>query len=76
MNDDPDCHQTWPLPLLKKSVKNRKLLKKLDSSLKPFGQMNRNLVGSIYGKSSVVMLISSLSVNKYVYHRQFLFLIG
>jgi hypothetical protein len=27
----------------KKSVKNRKLLKKLDSSpLKPFGQMNRN----------------------------------
>jgi hypothetical protein len=57
MNDDPDCHQTWPLPLLKleKSVKNRKLLKKLDSSpLKPFGQMNRNLVGSIYGKFSVV----------------------
>jgi hypothetical protein len=40
MNDDPDCHQTWPLPLLKKSVKNRKLSKKLDSSLKPFGQMN------------------------------------
>jgi hypothetical protein len=40
MNDDPDCHQTWPLPLLKKSVKNRKLLKKIDSSLKPFGQMN------------------------------------
>ena len=29
---------------------------KLDSSpLKPFGQMNRNLVGSIYGKSSVVI---------------------
>ena len=44
MNDDPDCHQTWPLLLLKKSVKNRKLLKKLDSSpQKPFGQMNRNL---------------------------------
>jgi hypothetical protein len=40
----------------KKSVKYRKLLKKLDSSpLKPFGQMNRNLVGSIYGKSSVVI---------------------
>jgi hypothetical protein len=55
MNDDPDCHQTWPLPLLKKSVKNRKLLKKLDSSPKPFGQMKRNLVGSIYGKSSVVI---------------------
>ena len=34
MNDDPNCHQTWPLPLLKleisekKSVKNRKLLNK------------------------------------------------
>jgi hypothetical protein len=28
----------------------------LDSSpLKPFGQMNRNLVGSIYGKSSVMI---------------------
>jgi hypothetical protein len=38
----------------KKSVKNRKLLKKLDSSpLKPFGQMNRNLVGSIHGRSSI-----------------------
>jgi hypothetical protein len=37
-------------------AKRRKLLKKLDSSpLKPFGQMNRNLVGSIYGKSSVVI---------------------
>ena len=44
--------QTWKL--VKKSVKNRKLLNKLDSSpLKPFGQMNRNLIGSIYGKSSV-----------------------
>jgi hypothetical protein len=43
MNDDPDCHQTWPLPLLKKSVKNRKLFKKLDSSLKPFVQRRRFL---------------------------------
>ena len=40
----------------KKSVKNRKLLTKIDSSpLKLFGQMNRNLVGNIYGKSSVVI---------------------
>jgi hypothetical protein len=60
MNDDPDCHQTWPLPLLKKSVKNRKLLKKLDSSLKPFGQMNRNLVGSIYGKRRRFLEIDQL----------------
>ena len=41
----------------------------LDSSpLKPFGQMNRNLVGSIYGKSSVMIA--------HGHHRQFLFLIG
>ena len=46
--------QTWKL--VKKTVKNRKLLKKIDSShLKPFGQMNRILVGSIYGKFSVVI---------------------
>ena len=38
--------------------------------------MNRNLVGSIYGRSSIKMLISSWSVNKYGHHRQFLFLIG
>ena len=49
----------------------------LDSSpLKPFGQLNRNLVGSIYGKSSVRLLISSRSVDKNDRHRQFLFLIG
>ena len=45
--------------------------------LKLFGQMKRNLVGSIYGKSSVIrLLISSRSVNKHGCHRQFLFLIG
>jgi hypothetical protein len=39
----------------------------LDSSpLKPFGQMNRNLVGSIYGRPSVIrLLISSLSIYKH-----------
>jgi hypothetical protein len=31
--------------------------------------MNRNLVGSIYGMSSMKMLISSRSVNKHGYHR-------
>ena len=47
----------------------------LDSSpLKPFGQMNRNLVGSIYGKSSVTIAISSRSINKHGHNRQFLFL--
>jgi hypothetical protein len=28
---------------------------RIASPLKPFGQMNRNLVGSIYGKSSVAI---------------------
>ena len=38
------------------------------SPLKLLGQMNRNLVGSIYGISSM-KLISSRSVNKHNYHR-------
>jgi hypothetical protein len=38
--------------------------------------MNRNLVGGIYGRSSITMLILSRSVNKHGRHRQFLFLIG
>ena len=44
--------------------------------LKPLGQINRNMAGSIYGMSSMKMLISSRSVNKHGHHRQFLFLIG
>ena len=38
--------------------------------------MNRNLVGSIYGRSSIKLLILSWSVYKHGHHRQFLFLIG
>jgi hypothetical protein len=38
--------------------------------------MNQNLVGSIYGRFSIKMLISSRFVNKHGHHRQFLFLIG
>ena len=38
--------------------------------------MNRDLVGSIYGRSSKKLLISSRSVNKQGRHRQFLFLDG
>jgi hypothetical protein len=38
--------------------------------------MNRNLVGSIYGRSSIRLLISFRSVNKHGHHRPFLFLIG
>jgi len=40
------------------------------------GQMNQNLVGSIYGRSSMKLLISSRSVNNQSPHRQFLFMIG
>jgi hypothetical protein len=39
------------------------------SPRKPLGQMNRNLVGSIYGRSSMKIAISSRSVNKHGYHR-------
>jgi hypothetical protein len=38
--------------------------------------MNWNVVGSIYGRFSIHMHISSRSVNKHGRHRQFLFLIG
>ena len=37
--------------------------------------MNRNLVGCIYGRFSIKMLISSQSINKHGRQRQFLFLI-
>jgi hypothetical protein len=42
---------------------------KKSSSLKPIGQMNRNLVGSIYERSSIKMLILSWSVYKHGLHR-------
>ena len=44
---------------------------KKNSPLKPLCQMNRNLVGCIYGRSSI-----KSANNKYGCHRQFLFLIG
>ena len=49
--------------------------KNKSSPLKPLGQMNRNLVESIYERSSIMMFISFRSVNKHCRHRQFLFLI-
>ena len=48
----------------------------ISSPLKPSGQMNQNLVGCIYGRSSIKLLISSRSINKYGHHRQLMFLIG
>jgi hypothetical protein len=61
-------YQTWPstgnacfwLANLKKSP-----------PLKTLGQINRNMAGSIYGMSSMKMLISSRSVTKHGHHRQF-----
>jgi hypothetical protein len=51
------------------------LISKKSSPLKLLGQMNRNLVGSIPGRSSI-KTISSRFANKHGHHRQFLFLIG
>jgi hypothetical protein len=56
----------WP-----RSFRGEEILKikqsetRIASSLKPLGQMNQNLVGSIYGRSSIKMLISSRFVNKH-----------
>jgi hypothetical protein len=49
---------------------------KTSSPLKPLGQIKRNLVGSIYGTSSIKFVLISRFVNKHGRHRQFLFLIG
>ena len=46
------------------------------SPLKPLGQMNQFIVGSIHGRSSLRLHILSRSINKHGRHRQFLFLIG
>ena len=46
------------------------------SPLKPLVQMIWSLLGSIYGRSSIKLLIPSRSVNKHGRHRRFLFLIG
>jgi hypothetical protein len=46
------------------------------ASLKPLGQMKRNLVGSIYGRSSIKSAHLSRSIFKHGCHRKYLFLIG
>ena len=48
---------------------------KESSTLKPLGQMNRNVVGSIYGRP-LVKIANFGSVNKHGQHRQFVLLIG
>ena len=64
--------QTWPpqaILVSDWSISKNFLL------LKPLGQMIRNLVWSMYGRSSIKNA-HSRSVNKHGRHRRFLFLIG
>jgi hypothetical protein len=44
------CYQTWPPQVI---LFSDWLISKKSSPLKPLGQMNQNLVGSIYGRSSI-----------------------
>ena len=46
---------------------------KKSSTLKPLGQMNRNVVGSTYGRPSIKIAHFG-SVNKHGQHRQFVLL--
>ena len=52
------------------------LISKKSSPLKPLCQMNRNLVGSIYGRFSIRIAHFVPIINKHGCHRQLLFLIG
>jgi hypothetical protein len=60
-------YQTWPPQAILVSDWP------ISPPLKPLSQINGNLVGSIYGRSSLKI---ARSVNKHGHHRQFLFLIG
>jgi hypothetical protein len=64
--------QTWPPQAI---LVSDLLISKKSSPLKPHGQMNRTLVGSILGRSSIKTAHFVRSVNKHGHHRQFLFLI-
>jgi hypothetical protein len=72
-DDGHQVMQTWPPQAI---LVSEWLISKKSSPLKPFGQMNRNLVGSIYGWSSLKIAHLSWSIYKHGRHRQFLFLIG
>ena len=48
---------------------------KQSSTPKPLGQMNRNVVGSIYGRPSI-KIANFGSANKHGQHKQFVLLIG
>ena len=65
--------QTWPPQAI--LVSDWSISKK-SFPLKPLGQMILNLVGSIYGRSSIKIAHSVPIRYKHGHHRQFLFLIG
>jgi hypothetical protein len=70
---DGKSSQTWPpLAIL---VSDWSILRKF-SPLKLLGQMIRNLVGSIYGRSSVKIAHFVPIRCKHGHHRRFFFLIG
>ena len=69
----PICYQTWPPQAF--LVSDWPISKKY-SHIKPLGQMNRNLVGSILGTSSIeIAYLVPISYQTWP-PRQFLFLIG
>jgi hypothetical protein len=69
----PIRSQTWPPQAI---LVSDWLISKTHSPLKPLSRMNWNLVESMYGRSSIKMLISSRFVSKHGCYRQFLFQIG
>ena len=68
----PIPQQTWPAQAI---LVADWLIPKKSSTLKPLGQMNRNVLGSIYGRPSI-KIVHFGSVNKHGQHRQFVLLIG
>ena len=69
----PIRYQTWPPQII---LVSDWLISKKSSPLTPLSLMNWKLVWSIYGRSSIRLLILSRSIDKHGRHRQFLFLIG
>jgi hypothetical protein len=65
--------QTWPPQEI---LVSDRVSSKKPSPLKPLGQMNRNLVGSIFGRFSIRIAHFVPIINKHGRHRQLLSLIG
>jgi hypothetical protein len=69
----PIRYQTWPPQTI---LVSDWLISEKCSPLKPLGQMDRNLVGSILGRSFIKIAHFVPNHYKHGRHRQFLFLIG